>query len=118
MGRTYTDTENEYFKKIGEKLRLYRNNKHLTQKEVATDLNIKPDDISKYENGKEAIGLISLKKLCDYYGTNISAFLYNVEKPLNNDKNKIIDEIEKLKRLSTNFSITANNIIKNLEDIK
>ena len=34
MGRTYTDTENEYFKKIGEKLRLYRNNKHLTQKKL------------------------------------------------------------------------------------
>ena len=48
---------------IGNKIKLYRENKKMTQKEIAEILEVEPATVSKYESGIIEPNIQSLKKL-------------------------------------------------------
>ena len=48
---------------IGKKIKLYRENKKMTQKEIAEILEVEPATISKYESSTIEPNIESLKKL-------------------------------------------------------
>lgn len=92
MGRTKIESENDFLKKIGLLLKNYRIKKKLTQSQVAKKINMNKNDISKYENGKQSLNILTLKKMCDFYGINIATLFYTIEKaPEDNFKNLIVD---------------------------
>ncbi len=115
MGRTYNEDEKELLKQIGQKLKLYRKNKDLSQEQLSQKIHIKTNDISLYENGKKDISIITLNKFCNFYNINMSSLIYNIKKTKDN---KINEKINTLNKLSNSFSKTAIDIIKSLEDIK
>lgn len=48
---------------LGDKIKLYRENKKMTQNEVADVLDVSPATISKYESGALKPNIESLKKI-------------------------------------------------------
>lgn len=56
---------------IKDKLKMYRENKKMTQKEIAEILGVEPATISKYESGMIEPNIESLKKLSDVFEVTI-----------------------------------------------
>ena len=60
---------------LGEKIKKYREEKKLTQLEVAEVLGVKPATISKYEAGTLEPNIESLKKLAELFGVSVDELL-------------------------------------------
>ena len=60
---------------LGEKIKKYREEKKLTQLEVAEVLRVKPSTISKYEAGTLEPNIESLKKLAELFGVSVDELL-------------------------------------------
>ena len=60
---------------LGEKIKLYRESKNMTQNEVADILGVKPATISKYEAGTLEPNIESLKKLAELFEISIDGLL-------------------------------------------
>ena len=60
---------------LGEKIKKYREEKKMTQVEVAEVLGVKPATISKYEAGTLEPNIESLKKLAELFGVSVDELL-------------------------------------------
>ena len=60
---------------LGEKIKKYREEKKMTQAEVAEVLGVKPATISKYEAGTLEPNIESLKKLAELFGVSVDELL-------------------------------------------
>ena len=60
---------------LGEKIKLYRENKKMTQNEVAEALGVKAATISKYEAGTLEPNIESLKKLADLFEVSVDELI-------------------------------------------
>ena len=60
---------------LGEKIKKYREEKKMTQVEVAEVLGVKPATISKYEAGSLEPNIESLKKLAELFGVSVDELL-------------------------------------------
>ncbi len=60
---------------LGEKIKFYRENKKITQAEVAEALGIKPATISKYESGLLEPNIEALKKLAELFEISVDELL-------------------------------------------
>ena len=60
---------------LGEKIKKYREEKKMTQVEVAEVLGVKPATISKYEAGTLEPNIESLKKLAELFGISVDELL-------------------------------------------
>ena len=60
---------------LGEKIKKYREEKKMTQMEVAEVLEVKPATISKYEAGALEPNIESLKKLAELFGISVDELL-------------------------------------------
>lgn len=60
---------------LGEKIKKYREEKKMTQVEVAEVLGVKPATISKYEAGSLEPNIESLKKLAELFGISVDELL-------------------------------------------
>ena len=60
---------------LGEKIKLYREKKNMTQSEIAEILGVKPATISKYEYGALEPNIESIKKLSETFGITIDELL-------------------------------------------
>ena len=56
---------------LGDKIKLYRENKKMTQNEVADVLDVSPATISKYESGALEPNIESLKKLAELFEVSV-----------------------------------------------
>lgn len=65
---------------LGEKLKLYREEHNMTQKEVAEILGVEPGTISKYELGMIEPNIESIKKLAEIFNVTIDELLKDEEK--------------------------------------
>jgi transcriptional regulator with XRE-family HTH domain len=59
---------------IGEKLRLLRMMKNITQDQLAKELNIGVNSVNRYENDNRVPKDEVLKRFADYYGVHIEDF--------------------------------------------
>ena len=66
-----TAVTNESCLLVGEKIKLLRKQRNLTQKMLAERLNISQQMISRIESGRENISLITLRKIIDELGAKI-----------------------------------------------
>ena len=60
---------------LGEKIKLYRESKNMTQIEIAESLGVKPATISKYESGTLEPNIESLKKLAEIFNVSVDELL-------------------------------------------
>lgn len=60
---------------LGEKIKLYRENKKMTQGEIADVLGVKPATISKYEAGTLEPNIESLKKLAELFKVSVDELI-------------------------------------------
>ena len=65
---------------LGDKIKLYRENKKMTQNDLADILEVSSGTISKYESGALEPNIESLKKLADFFGITIDELLKDEEK--------------------------------------
>ena len=65
---------------LGDKIKLYRENKKMTQNDLADILEVSSGTISKYESGALEPNIESLKKLADFFGITIHELLKDEEK--------------------------------------
>lgn len=57
------------------KLRELREDRDLTQEQIAEILNCKQNTYQQYESGKRQLSIVSLKKLCEFYGVSADYIL-------------------------------------------
>lgn len=55
---------------MGQKLRDLREDRDLTRKEVAFDLQMHPQQLYKYETGIQEMTASKIKAICEYYGVS------------------------------------------------
>lgn len=60
---------------LGEKIKLYRENKNMTQVEVAEALGVKPATVSKYESGALEPNIESLKKIAEIFDVSVDELI-------------------------------------------
>ncbi len=60
-----------FYEKVGEKLLELRNEKELSQAQVANFLNITQAAYNRYEKGKRLISAEDICRLADFYGVSI-----------------------------------------------
>ena len=65
---------------LGDKIKLYRENKKMTQNYLAEVLEVSPATISKYESGSLEPNIESIKKLADLFEISIDELLRDEEK--------------------------------------
>jgi transcriptional regulator with XRE-family HTH domain len=92
---------------IGERIKLFRSSKNLSQKEVAASIGIDQAQYSRIESGKVEPTLSSIEKIADALGITVAEF-FSQEKPadVNSydktlvDRLKLLDELEDSERKS------------------
>ena len=75
---------------LGEKIKLYRESKNMTQAEVAEILGVKAATISKYEAGTLEPNIESLKKLAELFGVSIDELLKDEERQFDIKENNVV----------------------------
>ena len=55
-------------KEFGERIKMYREQNHMTQKELANGLGLSQSAVAKYEKGERLVKLDFIQKLSNYFG--------------------------------------------------
>jgi len=97
---------------IGINLREIRESNNLTQTEVGSVLNITPQQIAKYEAGRNRISASSLYRLACYYDVDIGVFL-EITKAVREHHRTVTDKgVNKMKYLEALFNDITNETNK------
>lgn len=72
--------EDERKRIFGKNLEYLRNKRGIMQKDLAAELDLKPNSISNYENGKSFPSVPALLKISDYFNVSTEELLYDLNK--------------------------------------
>lgn len=92
------------------KIKLYRENKNMTQSEVAEILWIKPATISKYEAGTLEPNIESLKRLAELFEISVDELL-NDEEKFDISKINVLDILREQKEMKLKGNLYHNTQI-------
>ena len=95
---------------LGDKIKLYREKKRMTQNEVADILNVSPATISKYESGALEPNIESLKRLAELFEISIDELL-NDEKEFDISKINVLDILREQKEMKLKGNLYHNTQI-------
>ena len=95
---------------LGEKLKLYREEHNMTQKEVAEILGVEPGTISKYELGMIEPNIESIKKLAEIFNVTIDELLKDEEK-FDVTKVNVLDVLREQKEMGLKGNLYHNTQI-------
>ena len=84
---------------LGEKIKLYRENKKMTQLEIAEYLGVKPATISKYESGALEPNIESLKRLAELFEISIDELLNDEKDKFDISKVNVLDILREQKEM-------------------
>ena len=96
---------------LGEKIKLYRENKKMTQLEIAEYLGVKPATISKYESGTLEPNIESLKKISELFGISIDELLKDEESQFDINKINILKVLREQKDMRLKGNLYHNTQI-------
>ena len=96
---------------LGEKIKLYRENKKMTQLEIAEYLGVKPATISKYESGTLEPNIESLKKIAELFGISIDELLKDEESQFDINKINILKVLREQKDMKLKGNLYHNTQI-------
>ena len=95
---------------LGDKVKLYRENKKMTQNEVADILNVSPATISKYESGVLEPNIESLKRLAELFAISIDELLSD-EKEFDISNINVLDILREQKEMKLKGNLYHNTQI-------
>ena len=84
---------------LGDKIKLYRENKKMTQNDIANILNVSPATVSKYETGSLEPNIESLKRLAELFEISIDELLNDEEDKFDISKIKVLDILREQKEM-------------------
>ena len=84
---------------LGDKIKLYRENKKMTQNDIANILNVSPATVSKYESGSLEPNIESLKRLAELFEISIDELLNDEEDKFDISKIKVLDILREQKEM-------------------
>lgn len=84
---------------LGEKIKLYRENKKMTQNDIADILKVSSATISKYESGALEPNIESLKKLAELFEISIDELLKDEEGKFDISKINVLDTLREQKEM-------------------
>ena len=96
---------------LGDKIKLYRENKKMTQNEIAEILEVSPATISKYESGLLEPNIESLKRLAELFEVSIDELLKDEEEKFDISKNNILDILREQKEMKLKGNLYHNTQI-------
>ena len=82
---------------LGDKIKLYRENKKITQNDVADILDVSPATVSKYESGALEPNIESLKRLSELFKISIDELLNDEEEKFDISKINVLDILREQK---------------------
>ena len=94
---------------LGDKIKLYRENKKMTQNEVADVLDVSPATISKYESGALEPNIESLKKLAELFEVSVDELIK--ENVFDISKINILEVLREQKEMKLNGNLYHNTQI-------
>ena len=105
---------------LGDKIKLYRENKKMTQKDIAKILEVSAGTISKYESGSLEPSIKSLKRLANLFEISIDELLKDEEEKFDISKINVLDILREQKEMKikgnlyhqtqVSFSYNTNHI--------
>lgn len=96
---------------LGEKIKKYRENKKMTQNEVAEVLGVKPATISKYETNTLEPNIESIKKLAEIFEISIDELLNDKGDEFDISKFNILDILREQKNMKLKGNLYHNTQI-------
>lgn len=106
----------EFNQKIGYRIYLRRKILKLSQKNIADELNVSPQNVQKYESGENALNIYTLYRIALFLGVDISYFFQDV-KVCKNKFPKFYQE-KHLQELLKNFiAIKDKKIAQNIKEL-
>lgn len=95
---------------LGDKIKIYREKKRMTQNEVADMLNVSPATISKYESGVLEPNIESLKRLAELFEISIDELLSD-EKEFDISNINVLDILREQKEMKLKGNLYHNTQI-------
>jgi transcriptional regulator with XRE-family HTH domain len=86
---------------FSEKLRQLREEKHLTQEQVARELGVSRQAISNWENNKNLPDLETVIRLSRFYSVTLDELMLGGSEPMNDITEKLIEDGSENRRLKT-----------------
>lgn len=96
---------------LGEKIKKYRENKNMTQNEVADILGVKSATISKYETNTLEPNIESIKKLSEIFEISIDELLRDKEDKFDISKINILETLREQKNMKLKGNLYHNTQI-------
>lgn len=96
---------------IGNNIKLYRENKKMTQKEVSVILEVDPATISKYESGLLEPNIESLKKLAEIFEVTVDELINTNTKKFDISKVNILEILKEQKEMGLKGNLYHNTQI-------
>lgn len=84
---------------LGDKIKLYRENKKMTQNEIANILDVSTATVSKYESGALEPNIESLKRLAELFEVSIDELLNDQEERFDVSKINVLDILREQKEM-------------------
>ena len=84
---------------LGDKIKLYRENKKMTQNEIAGILDVSPATISKYESGILEPNVKSLKRLAEIFNITVDELIKDDEEKFDISKINVLDILREQKEM-------------------
>ncbi len=84
---------------LGDKIKLYRENKKMTQNEIANILDVSPATVSKYESGALEPNIESLKRLAEMFEISIDELLNDQEEKIDVSKINVLAILREQKEM-------------------
>ena len=95
---------------LGEKIKIYRENKNMTQNEIAEVLGVKPATVSKYESGTLEPNIESLKRVAQTFNITIDELIKDEEK-FDISKVNILKTLREQKEIKLKGNLYSNTQI-------
>lgn len=85
---------------FGDQIKSYRENKKMTQNEIASILEVSPATVSKYEAGTLEPNIESLKRLAELFGISIDELLRDDKEKIDTSKINVLDVLREQKEMN------------------
>ena len=96
---------------LGNKIKSYRENKKMTQNEVASILSVSPATMSKYESNTLEPSIESLKKLAEIFEISVDELIKTEENTFDISKINILDILREQKDMNLKSNLYHNTQI-------
>lgn len=96
---------------LGEKIKLYRESKNMTQNEIADILGVKSATVSKYESGTLEPNIESLKKLAEIFEVSVDELLNDEQDRFDISKINVLNILREQKEMKLKGNLYHNTQI-------